>query len=752
MKKLLFTLSVLSLFGYANAQNWKEVPSYFLKSKNITTEYQNSKVYSMDINTLKNKLTLAPSNTSNQSGVVVDMPTSDGSIQKYMIWEASILSPKLQEKYPNIRSYVGKSLDDPSVYLRFSVTPLGLSSSIFRNEGKSDFIESYDLEGSTYYEVHSSSKAVSNFVCSTNELISKHQANKENSSNLQNKANNQVFKTYRLALSVPGEYSAYFGGTKEKALAAMTNTMTRVNGVFEKDMSVNFQFIDNIDDLIFTDASTDPYSAPAQGMADHPTYGSAPYYLSTWQVELQTYLTNNLGEDKYDIGHFFGSQGGGGNAGCIGCVCDTAFPDGKGSGMTSPANKIPSGDKFDIDYVAHEIGHQMGANHTYSHIYEGTGVNVEPGSGSTVMGYAGITSYNVQSNSDDYFTYRSIAQVQNNLKTKSCGVEKPILNTPPNIQLEKALYRIPVGTAFKLNATITDAENDAVLTTWEQNNSGTSATTNANSRVKETKTSGPNFRSFSPVKETYRYFPNFTSILAGKLFHTGTGNVVWESLTSVARTYDFTVTARDYNVQGPQTQNGSIKVMATAGVGPFVVLTPDTADSKLPINASNFDVTWDVAKTNEAPIETTKVKVSISWDAGKTFEELGIVDNTGSANFQMPSNAKDVTEGYIMIEAVDNVYLAVKKFSTGLLATKDLNTTKSTIYPNPSNGQFTIEQKVSGKVNIEIVDVNGRIVYSISENASGNLKKQIDTNLPSGVYIIKVSSNEGQSTSKLIIK
>ena len=70
-------------------------------------------------------------------------------------------------------------------------------------------------------------------------------------------------------------------------------------------------------------------------------------------------LSNNLGEDKYDIGHFFGSQGGGGNAGCIGCVCDTAFPDGKGSGMTSPANKIPSGDKFDIDYVAHEIGHQM---------------------------------------------------------------------------------------------------------------------------------------------------------------------------------------------------------------------------------------------------------------------------------------------------------------------------------------------------------------------------------------------------------
>ena len=128
------------------------------------------------------------------------------------------------------------------------------------------------------------------------------------------------------------------------------------------------------------------------------------------------------------------------------------------------------------------------------------------------------------------------------------------------------------------------------------------------------------------------------------------------------------------------------------------------------------------------------------------------ITNHNQFDYTQYKEFKDVTEGYIMIEAVDNVYLAVKKFSTGLLATKDLNTTKSTIYPNPSNGQFTIEQKASGKVNIEIVDVNGRIVYSISENASGNLKKQIDTNLPSGVYIIKVSSNEGQSTSKLIIK
>lgn len=344
------------------------------------------------------------------------------------------------------------------------------------------------------------------------------------------------------------------------------------------------------------------------------------------------------------------------------------------------------------------------------------------------MGYAGITSYNVQANSDDYFTYRSILQVQNNLKNKTCGIEKPILNTPPKIELEKSLYRIPVGTAFKLDAKITDAENDVLMNTWEQNNSGTSATTAANSRVKETKTAGPNFRSFSPVEETYRYFPKLSFILSNRLLHAGTGNVVWESLTSVARNYDFTITSRDSNTEGPQTQSATVKVMAVDGVGPFVVNTPNNTENQLLLNVSNFDVTWDVANTNIAPINTEKVKISISWDGGETFEELGTVDNTGTANFPLPTNAKDVTNGYIMIEAVDNIYLAVKKFSTGMLATKELDAKKSLIYPNPSNGNFTIEQKVSGKVNIEIIDLNGRTVYTSSENASGNFKNKSKLN------------------------
>src|SRR5690606_25245215 len=188
----------------------------------------------------------------------------------------------------------------------------------------------------------------------------------------------------------------FHGGTVASALAAINATITRVNEVFETDMAVTFVVID-APQIIFTNALTDPYSNN----------------LGQWNAQLQNTLNNTVGNAAYDIGHMFGASGGGGSAGCIGCVC---VDNQKGSGKTSPADGIPQGDNFDIDYVAHEIGHQMGANHTFAFSTEGTGVNAEPGSGSTVMGYAGITGPDdVQQHSDPYFHYYSIKQILDNL-------------------------------------------------------------------------------------------------------------------------------------------------------------------------------------------------------------------------------------------------------------------------------------------------------------------------------------------------
>ena len=231
-------------------------------------------------------------------------------------------------------------------------------------------------------------------------------------------ADDKSFRTYRLALSVTGEYTAHFGGTVALALAAMNTTMTRVNGVCEIDFSLHMNMIANETAIIYTNASTDPYSSATAGAG------------GAWNSELQANLTSVIGNGGYDIGHLFGASGGGGSAGCIGCVC---VANQKGSGFTSPVDGIPSGDNFDIDYVVHEMGHQFGANHTFTFSNEGTGKQMEPGSGTTIMGYAGITvTADVQPHSDAYFHAISVEQVTAYIKSTTCQVNTTTNNPCSN--------------------------------------------------------------------------------------------------------------------------------------------------------------------------------------------------------------------------------------------------------------------------------------------------------------------------------
>lgn len=195
---------------------------------------------------------------------------------------------------------------------------------------------------------------------------------------------------------------------------------------YMKDLALHLNLIANTTSVIYYTASTDPYSTT----------------LSQWNAQLQSTLTSVIGEANYDIGHMFGASGGGGNAGCIGCVCTN------GSKVASlHSDGIPQGDNFDIDYVVHEVGHQLGANHTFSHSLEGTGVNKEVGSGITIMGYAGITSQDVAPHSIDVYHRASIAQIQANLATKTCPVTSslsgsnatPVVAAVSNYTILKAL-------------------------------------------------------------------------------------------------------------------------------------------------------------------------------------------------------------------------------------------------------------------------------------------------------------------------
>lgn len=641
MKKLITTL-FCSLIGGTMFAQWS--PATFEgrseKSSNVRSYYK------LDLNTIRTQLASAQETGRNAKPVEISLPTLDGKIEKFAVYSSPVVVKELADRY-QLGSYVGVGVDDPSKYVRFSVAPNDFQSMMVK-DGVYEFIEPQNTD-KTIYGVHpKKNKTPGGFLCSMNEsalskkqidaLYSKGKSFTNQPTNFA-KSSDQKYRTMRLAMSVTGEYTQFHGGTVAGALAAINATMTRVNGVFEKDFALHL-IVQNFPAVIYTNAATDPYSPASSGAA------------GAWNLELQNTLTTNVGNANYDIGHLFGASGGGGNAGCIGCVCTdptTAEPEGKGSGYTSPADGIPEGDNFDIDYVAHELGHQLGANHTFSHNIEGTGVNMEPASGSTIMGYAGIVAgANVQMHSDAYFHVASILQVEDNLSTTTCDIETTVTNNPPVIGALTD-YTIPKGTAFVLTATATDPENNPMTYTWEQFDSGSTPVTG----VTGNNATGALFRSLTPTANgNTRYFPKFSSVLAGNL----TVPADWETVSNVARATNFVLTVRDNNPVLTSQQTQSDIVTVTVGNnGPFRI-----SSTQVYHNLS-APLLWDAAGTAAAPYNAANVKIDYTTDNGTTWSVLSAsTPNDGAENFTFPAalNGQNIK---VRISAIGNIFYTIKQ-------------------------------------------------------------------------------------------
>lgn len=740
MKKLLLTLTmVVPMLSFAQ---WNKTNLGTSQVKEGKMDIEAAGFYSLDVQQLKQSLQNVPQRYSNMPGNIISIPNAQGKMERFEVWESSNFTQTLQEKFPEIRSYIGIGLDDPTAYLRFSLSPSKGISTMTLRAGKSEFIEQYTVDGKYIVfdsKAHRTQGEIP-FECSTPETAALVNDSQELVSS--NKSSAGVFKTFRLAQSVTGEYSQYHGGTVAGAMEGINATMTRVNGVFEKDLAVRLILVDDNEDVVYTNASSDPYTNPNN--------------IGTTQSQLQSTLNSVIGAANYDIGHIFHRSGGGGNAGCIGCICNNAN---KGMGYTSPGQGGPEGDFFDIDYVAHEMGHQIGANHTFSHGFEGTGVNVEPGSGSTIMGYAGITSYNVQAHSDDYFTYRSILQIQNNLQNKPCAVNTDLTNQTPEVNAGSD-YNIPKGTAFVLKGTATDADGDALVYNWEQNDSGNNSTTGANSRVSFTKALGPNFRSIPHKDEPVRYMPAFENVLSRDVLSDESWwRTRWEAVTSVTRAFNFSFTVRDNNAEGGQTATDVMRVNVR-DAGPFKVSNP-VNNQEVDLGTNSMLVEWDVAGTNADPINTANVRILLSTDNGENFVVLSeSTANDGNETVNIPEGTTAMTtaQGRIMIEAIDNIYYAVSrpfKF-IGQMGIEDQNNGLAIgLYPNPNSGQFYLRASniSNGNVNTTIFDTSGKVVYTNNFNhTGGSLNQSYSVKLPVGVYMVVIETTQGKTTEKLIIK
>jgi len=685
--KLHYVLSiamVLVIFSAASQNSsWKKTESIKDSQALSKLNLEKSKTHSfeLDINSLKASLSPVMSRNpkTKQKTTIISIPGEDGKLETFNIYEASVFAPDLAEKYPDIKSYVGVSNTNSGTRLRMSVSPQGVQTMITYVDKPDVFMQPIS-KGSNHYVLYnrtSKRDKTNQFSCKTIDDINSAFSKNGNTSKMsinEGGANNQKLQKFRIAISVTAEYTEYHGGTVAGALAAINATLSRVNEVFETDMAVTFELI-NATELIYTNKITDPYSNAAIG-TDEANFTK----LNGWNLQLQNTLTNVIGNAAYDIGHLFGASGGGGNAGCIGCVCknDTASTTdhNKGSGFTSPDDGMPEGDTFDINYVTHEIGHQMGANHTWAFDSEGAGVNSEPGSGTTIMAYAGITGGdNVSLNSDSYFHYHSIKQILNTIIGK-CQTMENITNNPP-IANAGANYTIPAGTAYVLKGAATDADGTDNLTyCWEQIDSGMVNYLNFGPDL----TSGSINRSLPPSSVSDRYIPKLSSVLAGKTIQTNpTIGDDWETVSTVARNLNWALTVRDrnpLNANGAQSSFDTMRI-AVEAVAPFTVSNPVswTQNTSVTIN-------WVVGQTKNGSINCQNVNIKLSTDGGITFS-IPIALNTpndGAYTFTVPA-IPDTVNARILVEAADNIFYDVSDFDFSISSTPDFFMVEETLTP-----------------------------------------------------------------------
>ncbi|WP_284653007.1 reprolysin-like metallopeptidase [Flavobacterium terrisoli] len=633
---ILLTFSCFALAQKSKTM-WKVNAGMQTKQKSNNANLPEKKLYDLDLTALQELLVTSPKRLANagNSNTLISLPNADGVFENFRVYENPVMDAELAANYPEIKSYVAIGVDNPTARVYFSFSPLGFKSMSLHPGKPVVFIEPLTTDLSTYtvYQKSDYTNSLSRIECKIiNEAVSD-----IGDSELMARPNadDAKLRTFRLALSCTGEYAAYFGGTKALALAGMNNTLTRVNAIFETDFGLRLVLIANNANVIYTSPTTDPY-------ADYTG-------MSSWNSQLQSTLTSVIGEANYDIGHLLGGTGGGGNAGCIGCICVNGS---KGKGYTSPSSGIPAGDNFDIDYVAHEIGHQLGANHTYSHVTEsGTGTQMEPGSGSTIMSYAGITTKDVQRHSDPYFHAISIQQVTNNVKNKvayiltSTGNNVPIVNAGLD-------YTIPKGTPFMLNGNASDANGDMLTYNWEEMDLGTSITTIPST----TATSGPIFRSYVSTTSPTRYFPRMATVLSGLNTTAGT-EIPWEVLPNVARTLNFRLTVRDNRAGGPSNNSDDVIVTVNGTAGPFTVNSPNSAVTYS--GGSTQTITWNVAGTTTNGVNCANVDILLSTDGGQTFAAtlLSATPNDGTQNVVIPNIAGNTNR--IMIKGNNHIFFDV---------------------------------------------------------------------------------------------
>jgi hypothetical protein len=648
LRRALLVSTLTIGFFSLKAQNvfWQDVKesSFTVGDNQTRTVKPNTfRAFTVDTSSLKSLLQSAPkefTDAAKSSPLIFSVPMPDGTSSKFSVVYSPIMEPALAAQFPNIRTYSGQGIDDKTATLKMDWTDFGLHIQVLSpTNNEAFYVDPYVQGGKTQY-ISYRKRDLPVPASYVEQGVIKEEMNSLNGLGQRTTAGiclGTQLRTYRLAVACTGEYAVAVGATTiAQALSAVTTTVNRVDGIYETELSVRLTLVGNESTILYTDAASDPFTGNNNA--------------NTLITESQTVITNIIGTANYDIGHTF-STGAGGLAG-LGVVCNSSQ---KARGVTGSTS--PLGDAYDVDYVAHEMGHEFGGNHTFNAVTSNCGggnrnaaTSVEPGSGITIMAYAGIcgATNDLASHSIAYFHATSENEIGNYITFgtgSTCGTITSTGNSIPVVNAGSN-YTIPAGTPFKLTGSATDANNSEVLTfSWEEIDPGTTGD-NWNSGSK------PYFRSFSPTLSPSRYFPQLSDILNNT-------TTIGEILPTTSQTLNFRLTARDNRVSGSGVCSADMQVTVNSGAGPFQV-TSQWGNDVWTANGSNTAlITWSVASTNLAPINTANVSILFSADGGQTFPYtlLASTANDGSETIIIPSIK--TSKGRIMVKAVGNVFFNI---------------------------------------------------------------------------------------------
>lgn len=648
--------------------------------------------------------------------IILTVPKPDGTTTRFRIEDSPVLSPAIAAQFPNIKTYQGYGIDEPQTTARFDWTDTGFRGYIMAEEGtySIDPYQTNDQENYIVFYKHQYGNPTRQFHCKLDEALSGEKDMLDSSVKpydfFADFAHGNQVRTYRLAISTTGEYTNFFrqsGDTdaqaQERAFNAVTTSVNRIIAVYRKELSVSFTLVSGTN-LVYPTTTETP--------ANYANNGS-----SSDLNQNQTNVDSIIGNANYDVAHLFETVDSG-IAG-LGVVCATGN---KARGLSG--QPTPLGEGFDVDYVAHEMGHQFNANHTFNSTANCNNspaiARREPGSAVTIMGYAGICSStsNVQRNSIDTFHVYNLTEIIPFITTgggSACGTVAGT-NAPP-VVAALSNYTIPFNTPFSLTASATDADNDPLTYNWEQNDPSASASSYPNT-VDDDDVSlvfRPGFRSYLPTIGATRTFPSLTYILnnanEAPVTFSGTSPVgsicaatciTGEDLPSAARTMNFRVTVRDG--KGGISDQGTVLTVVNTTT-PFTVNEPSTWTAN-----STATVTWNVSGTNAAPISAANVKISLSTDGGLTFPTVlsASTANDGSETITVP-NTPSVT-ARIKVEAVGNIFFDI------------------------SNSNFTI----NAPQNPNFANVSGRVVTASGQGIP-NVRVQIVNNSTSATDVYYTS-------------